>query len=65
LPEWTKNWVGIAFRPSDSDFVKAFNVAQKAHLGTDEMLADVKEYGYTVSQLPAPAISTEYVCGIR
>ena len=64
LPDWTLNWVGIAFRQSDTDFLKAYNEAQKGYLGSDEMLAAVAEYGYTKSQLPGDA-TTEYACSNR
>jgi polar amino acid transport system substrate-binding protein len=64
LPEWTKNWVGIAFRPSDTAFLEAFNEAQKSYLGSPEMLAAVEEYGYTEGQLPGDA-TTEYACENR
>ena len=64
LPEWTLNWVGIAFRKSDTDFLKAFNEAQKDHLGSAEMLASVAEYGYTEAQLPGD-VTTEYACANR
>lgn len=64
LPEWTLNWVGIAFRKSDTDFLKAFNEAQKGYLGSDEMLKSVAEYGYTKSQLPGD-VTTEHACANR
>lgn len=64
LPEWTLNWVGIAFRKSDQDFVNAFNKAQSAHLGSDEMLKSVAQYGYTKAQLPGD-VTTEYACANR
>jgi len=64
LPEWTKNWVGIAFRKQDSAFRDAFNKAQAAYLGSDEMLALVKKYGYTRSQLPGK-VTTDYACKHR
>lgn len=64
LPEWTLNWVGIAFRHGDKDFLAAFNEAQSKYLGTDEMLAAVAEYGYTKSQLPGDA-TTEHACANR
>ncbi len=64
LPEWTKNWVGIGFRKSDTDFLKAYNKAQAEYLGTDEMLAAVAEYGYTKLQLPGDG-STEFACANR
>lgn len=64
LPEWTLNWVGIAFRPSDKDFLAAFNEAQAKYLGSEEMLAAVAEYGYTKSQLPGDT-TTAYACANR
>ncbi|MGE0232587.1 MAG: transporter substrate-binding domain-containing protein, partial [Flavobacteriaceae bacterium] len=64
LPEWTQNWVGIAFRDSDKDFLEKFNAAQKEYLGSQEMMAAVEEYGYTKSQLPGDR-TTEWVCNNR
>ena len=64
LPEWTLNWVGIAFRPSDTDFLNAFNEAQAKYLGSEEMLAAVAPYGYTKAQLPGD-VTTEYACANR
>ena len=64
LPEWTLNWVGIAFRPGDTDFLKAFNAAQAKYLGSDDMLAAVAKYGYTKAQLPGD-VTTEYACAHR
>ncbi|MEQ9814977.1 MAG: ectoine/hydroxyectoine ABC transporter substrate-binding protein EhuB [Azospirillaceae bacterium] len=64
MPEETLYWVGIAFRPSDTDFLAMFNEAQEDYLGTDEMLAAVEEYGYTPSQLPGDT-TTEYACANR
>lgn len=64
LPEWTKNWVGIGFRKSDTDFLAAYNEAQAKYLGTDSMLEAVAEYGYTRSQLPGDG-TTEFACANR
>jgi polar amino acid transport system substrate-binding protein len=64
LPKWTLNWVGIAFRQSDTDFLKAFNAAQEKYLGSEEMLEAVKEYGYTKSNLPGD-VTTEWACKNR
>ena len=64
LPEWTFNWVGIAFDPSDTAFLEAFNAAQEDYLGSAEMLAAVAPYGYTEAQLPGD-MTTEYVCANR
>lgn len=64
LPEWTLNWVGIAFRKDDTEFLEAFNAALKSYLGSDAMMAAVKEYGYTTSQLPGDA-TTAHACASR
>jgi polar amino acid transport system substrate-binding protein len=64
LPEWTLNWVGIAFRKSDTDFLKAFNEAQSKYLGSEAMLEAVAPYGYTKDQLPGD-VTTEYACANR
>jgi len=64
LPDWTFNWVGIAFRKGDSEFLAAFNEAQAKYLGTQAMLDAVEEYGYTKAQLPGDT-TTEYVCANR
>ena len=64
LPEWTLNWVGIAFRKSDTKFLEAFNDALDKYLGSREMLASVAEYGYTKAQLPGD-VTTEYACANR
>jgi polar amino acid transport system substrate-binding protein len=65
MPEDTLNWVGIAFRPSDQDFLEAFNAAMNDYLGSEEMLAAVEEYGYTEAQLPGDDVTTEWVCENR
>ncbi|MFQ5955492.1 MAG: ectoine/hydroxyectoine ABC transporter substrate-binding protein EhuB [Kiloniellales bacterium] len=64
LPKWTLNWVGIAFRKADTDFLVAFNEALAGYLGSDEMMQAVAEYGYTKSQLPGDT-TTEYACANR
>jgi polar amino acid transport system substrate-binding protein len=64
LPKWTRNWVGVAFRKDDQDFVEAFNAAQKDFPDTDEMWAAVEEYGYSKSNLPGD-VTTEWVCENR
>lgn len=64
LPDWTLNWVGIGFRPEDQDFVDKFNAAQKAYLGTPEMMKTVADYGYSEAQLPGDKTS-EWVCNNR
>ncbi|MGF1527340.1 MAG: transporter substrate-binding domain-containing protein [Candidatus Competibacterales bacterium] len=64
LPEWTLNWVGIAFRPGDTEFLEAFNAAQAEYLGSEAMLEAVAEFGYTESQLPGDA-TTAYACANR
>jgi polar amino acid transport system substrate-binding protein len=64
LPEWTLNWVGIAFRQSDTEFLKKFNEAQAEYLGSEQMLKDVGEFGYTKAQLPGD-VTTDYACANR
>jgi polar amino acid transport system substrate-binding protein len=64
LPDWTLNWVGIAFRPDDTDFLAAFNAAQADYLGSPEMMAAVGEYGYSEAQLPGDT-TTAYACENR
>jgi len=64
LPKETFNWVGIAFRKSDTAFLEAFNKAQAEYIGTPEMLAAVGEYQYTEAQLPGDA-TTAYACANR
>lgn len=64
LPIWTLNWVGIAFRQDDTAFLEAFNAAVAEHIGSEEMMSSVAEYGYTESQLPGDG-STEYACATR
>lgn len=63
-PEWTFNWVGIGFRKSDTEFLAAFNKALKEYIGSDQMMKDVAEYGYSKSQLPGD-VTTGYVCENR
>lgn len=65
MPRDLKNWVGIAFRKSDTDFLQQFNEAMKDYLGTDAMMAAVGEYGYTKSNLPGADASTEWACANR
>ncbi|MEI9415336.1 transporter substrate-binding domain-containing protein [Mesorhizobium sp. Cs1321R2N1] len=53
LPEWTFDWVAIAFKPEDKDFLKAYNKAQAKYLGTPEMLETVGKFQYMANQLPS------------
>ncbi len=64
MPDWTYNWVGIGFRKDDEAFLKQFNAALKAYIGSEEMMAAVKTYGYTKAQLPGDQ-TTEWVCENR
>ncbi|UCF32211.1 MAG: ectoine/hydroxyectoine ABC transporter substrate-binding protein EhuB [bacterium] len=64
LPEKYLNWVGIGFRKEDPDFLEKFNAALKSYLGTDKMLKDVEQYGYSKDQLPGD-MKTEWVCENR
>ncbi|NVO56625.1 transporter substrate-binding domain-containing protein [Rhodobacteraceae bacterium B1Z28] len=64
LPDWTKNFAAIGFRPEDADFLAKYNAAQAAYMGTDEMMATVTPYGYTESHLPGD-ITAEWACANR
>ena len=64
LPKWTLNWVGIAFRKADTDFLEAFNESLAGYIGSKDMLAAVSEYGYTKTQLPGDG-DTAYACANR
>jgi len=64
LPDWTLNWVGIAFRQDDDAFTKAFNEALANYIGSEKMMKAVAEYGYTKSQLPGDA-TTQHACESR
>lgn len=65
MPKETLNWVGIAFRERDRDFLQKFNQAMDAYLGSSEMMAAVGKYGYSKSNLPADDVTTEWVCKNR
>ncbi|RWO95068.1 MAG: ectoine/hydroxyectoine ABC transporter substrate-binding protein EhuB [Mesorhizobium sp.] len=64
MPESTHNWVSIAFRDSDKDFVEKFNEAQKKYIGTPEMMKAVEAYGYDAKLLPGDK-AAEWVCANR
>ncbi len=64
MPEDTMNWAGVGFRKEDQDFLDSFNAVQKDYLGTDEMMAAVKDYGYDESTLPGDK-TTDWVCANR
>lgn len=65
LPEYTRNWAGIAFRKADTAFLEAFNAALEDYLGSDEMMARVTPYGYAEANIPDPEITAEWVCQKR
>ena len=64
LPEKYLNWVGIGFSKEDSDFLKKFNEALKSYVGSEKMLKDVAQYGYSKDQLPGD-MKTDWVCKNR
>lgn len=64
MPEELVNWAGIGFSKEDQDFLDKFNAAQKEYLGSPEMMAAVKEYGYDEASLPGDK-TTEWVCANR
>lgn len=65
MPKDLKNWVGIGFRKSDTEFLEQFNAAMADYLGSDAMLEAVGEYGYTASNVPGDDASTEWACENR
>jgi len=65
MPKDLKNWVGIAFRKGDTEFLKKFNKAMNEYLGSDAMMEAVSEYGYTRSNIPGEDASTEWACENR
>ncbi len=65
MPKDLKNWVGIGFRKSDTEFLEKFNAAMADYLGSDAMLEAVAEYGYTASNVPGDDASTEWACANR
>lgn len=65
MPEWTKNWVGIGFRKSDTDFLAAFNEAMAKVIGGEKWMAATAPYGYTEFQLPGSDASTDFACANR
>jgi len=64
LPDWSFNWVAIAFRKEDKDFLAAFNAAQAKYLGSPEMLEAVGKFKYTTAELPGDA-KTDWICTNR
>lgn len=65
LPEYTRNWAGIAFRKGDDAFLEAFNAALDDYLGSDEMMERVEPYGYAEANIPDEDITAEWVCQNR
>lgn len=63
MPEISKNWSSMVFRKNDADFAKAFDAAQKAYLGTPEMLEAAAPYGYGKANLPSR--SRDWICEHR
>jgi polar amino acid transport system substrate-binding protein len=63
MPE-SLNWVAIAFKKEDQDFLNAFNEAQAKYIGTPEMLESVGKFEYTETQLPGDA-KTDWICENR
>lgn len=65
MPDWTKNWVGIGMRKTDTDFLAAFNAAMAKVIGGEKWLEATAPYGYTKFQLPGADASTEFACANR
>ena len=64
MPIWSKNFAGIGFRHDDQDFLAKFNVALKAYVGSDEMMAKVADHEYGVDHLPGD-VTAEWACANR
>ena len=64
LPAYTMNYVGIAFRFEDADFLEKFNAALGKYIGSAKMMKVVEEYGYTENQLPGDT-TTDWACKNR
>ena len=64
MPVWSKNFAAIGFRHDDKDFLAKFNAALKAYVGTDEMMAKVKDHEYGKDHLPGD-VTTEWACANR
>lgn len=58
MPPDTRNWISLAFRKNDADFVQAFNNAQKSYLGSAEMLKSLAPFGYTKDMIPKESAAT-------
>jgi len=65
MPEWTKNWVGIGMRKSDTEFLAAFNAAMAKVIGGEKWMEATAPYGYTKFQLPGADASTAFACANR
>ncbi|MGA8259019.1 MAG: transporter substrate-binding domain-containing protein [Arenicellales bacterium] len=65
MPKDLKNWVGIGFRKSDTEFLAKFNEALHKYLGSPAMMEAVGKYGYTKANLPAKEDTTEWACANR
>lgn len=59
MPGVNKNWVSLAFRRSDADFVDAFNDAQRSYMGSPEMMGTLAAYGYSEPMLPGTHTVTD------
>lgn len=64
MPEESIQWFGIGFRKEDADFLKLFDAAQSAFLGSPEMMKVVAPFGYTAANLPGNA-TLGWICEHR
>ena len=64
MPVWSKNFAGIGFRHDDKDFLAKFNGALKDYVGTEEMMAKVKDHEYGKDHLPGD-VTAEWACANR
>lgn len=65
MPKSLKNWVGIGFRKSDTEFLAKFNAALHKYLGSPAMMKAVGKYGYTKANLPSKEDTTAWACANR
>lgn len=62
MPNDTKNWVSLAFRKNDADFVTAFNKVQQSYMGTPEMMKALAPYGHSKPMVPGDKETAASLC---
>lgn len=64
-PKSSLNWAASGFRREDAAFAKQYNQAQKRYLGSPEMMATARPDSYDEQYLPAPDVTSDWVCKNR